>query len=57
MGGTECIPSEKALKSKELNVGELIENLITNPKNPGFVDLRVFDYKSIIEDYPTQTQQ
>jgi hypothetical protein len=51
---TFIIPSEKALKSKDLNVAEILgESLITNPKDPGFVDLRLFDYKSVVDDYPT----
>ncbi len=47
------IPSEQALKSKDLNILELLgEHYISNPKDPGFLDLRIFDYSSIIDDYP-----
>ena len=48
------IPSEKALKSKDLNIAELLgEALVSNPRDPGFVDLRIFDFRSIIDDFPT----
>jgi hypothetical protein len=59
-GNTEGynIPSEKALKSKDLNVAELLgEKLVQNPRDPGYVDLRLFDVYEIVEDYPTQTAQ
>jgi hypothetical protein len=48
------IPSEKALKSKDLNVAELLVDIfVSNPRDPGYVDLRLFDYRSVIDDYPT----
>jgi hypothetical protein len=50
------IPSEKALKSKDLNVAELLgENFVSNPRDPGYVELKLFDVHDIVEDYPTQT--